>query len=180
MRERRSGFDRRSNEEFTYTKANINTEIDSRVDEDDLVTKNVNDEFEEQLTFGQRVADKVAAFGGSWKFIISFSVVMIVWVIINSILLAEQPFDPYPYILLNLCLSMLAAIQAPFIMLSQRRQEERDRIKNEHNFEVNRNAEKEVVMLHRKMDRLHTDLHWKMDGLHKKLNEKLDKLLPKE
>jgi uncharacterized membrane protein len=120
------------------------------------LAKNINKEFDSQLTFGQRVADKVAAFGGSWTFIIIFASILIAWVALNSIVLAKlkSAFDPYPYILLNLFLSMLAAIQAPIIMMSQNRQAAKDRLDAAHDYEVNLKAELEIAKLHEKIDEL--------------------------
>ena len=111
-------------------------------------------EFEGSFTYGQRLADRIAAFGGSWTFISIFLVVLVVWMGINTWVLLKQPFDPYPYILLNLVLSCLAAIQAPVILMSQNRQEARDRIHAEHDYEVNLKAEIEIRKLHEKMDHL--------------------------
>ena len=122
------------------------------------VSKNPNLEEEERLTFGQRIADRVATFGGSWTFIITFGVVLISWIILNSLLLAGKPFDPYPYILLNLVLSMLAALQAPVIMMSQNRQSAKDRLKSDLDYEVNLKEELEVAQLHRKIDRLNEQM----------------------
>jgi CRP/FNR family transcriptional regulator, cyclic AMP receptor protein len=118
------------------------------------VSRNPNLEEEERLTFGQRVADRVATFGGSWTFIISFGVFLFIWIVINSIVLLSRAFDPYPYILLNLFLSMLAALQAPVIMMSQNRQAAKDRLKADLDYEVNLKAELEVAQLHRKLDHL--------------------------
>ncbi len=115
----------------------------------------VDKEFEDKQTFGQRVADKVAQFGGSWTFIFIFAGVLLTWVGINSIpLILHRPFDPYPYILLNLFLSMLAAIQAPVIMMSQNRQAAHDRMEAQHDYEVNLMAEIEIRDLHDKLDSL--------------------------
>jgi uncharacterized membrane protein len=115
----------------------------------------VDKEFEEALTFGQRVADKVAQFGGSWTFIFIFGGVLLVWVALNTIpLILNKPFDPFPYILLNLVLSMLAAIQAPVIMMSQNRQAAHDRLEARHDYEVNLMAEIEIRDLHDKLDSL--------------------------
>ncbi len=119
------------------------------------ISKAVNEEFEEKMTFGQRVADQVAQFGGSWTFISIFGAVLAVWTIINSIsLILRQPFDPYPYILLNLVLSMLAAIQAPVIMMSQNRQSAKDRLQAQNDYEINLMAEMEIRDLHDKFDSL--------------------------
>jgi uncharacterized membrane protein len=118
------------------------------------IARNVAQDFSEQLTFGQRLADKVATFGGSWTFISIFAVVMVIWVLLNSFVLItyRESFDPYPYILLNLFLSMLAAIQAPIILMSQNRQAYKDRLSAEHDYEVNLKAELEIMALHEKMD----------------------------
>jgi len=120
------------------------------------VTRNVNKEFDEQLTFGQRLADRVASFGGSWTFISIFGAILLFWVILNSFILSKfnSAFDPYPYILLNLFLSMLASIQAPIIMMSQNRQAAKDRLDAAHDYEINLKAELEIASLHAKMDEL--------------------------
>jgi len=120
------------------------------------VARNINKEFDEQLTFGQRLADRVASFGGSWTFIMIFGAILLFWVILNSAVLARynQAFDPYPYILLNLFLSMLASIQAPIIMMSQNRQAAKDRLDAAHDYEINLKAELEIASLHAKMDEL--------------------------
>ena len=120
------------------------------------VARNINKEFDETLTFGQRLADRVASFGGSWTFISIFASVLLIWIILNTFVLARMnaAFDPYPYILLNLFLSMLAAIQAPIIMMSQNRQAAKDRLDAAHDYEVNMKAELEIADLHKKMDEL--------------------------
>jgi uncharacterized membrane protein len=120
------------------------------------IARNTAAESDKNITFGQRAADEVAAFGGSWTFIIMFMVILIIWIILNSFILVKysKTFDPYPYILLNLFLSMLAAIQAPIILMSQNRQAEKDRLNAEHDYEVNLKAELEIMMLHEKMDLL--------------------------
>lgn len=122
------------------------------------VSRNVNVEEQERLTFAERVADRVATFGGSWSFIIIFFTVMLVWVLLNSTALLREHFDPYPYILLNLALSMIAAIQAPVIMMSQNRQAAKDRLKSDLDYQVNFKAELEVANLHRKVDRMYERL----------------------
>jgi uncharacterized membrane protein len=125
------------------------------------VARNVNIEQEERMTLGERVADKVATFGGSWTFILTFATIMLVWVVLNTAVLFRR-FDPYPYILLNLFLSMIAAIQAPVIMMSQNRQASKDRLQADQDYEVNLKAELEIAQLHRKLDHLYTRLeeHW--------------------
>ncbi len=115
--------------------------------------RNPNEVIAEQLTFGDGVADSVARFGGSWKFIITFGVVLVAWVAVN-IGLALRAWDPYPFILLNLFLSMLAAIQAPVIMMSQNRQDAKDRVRSELDFAVNRKAEAEIIQLAAKLHRI--------------------------
>jgi uncharacterized membrane protein len=112
-------------------------------------------DLDDDATFGQRAADAVARFGGSWTFIGLFALVLVGWIVVNSYLLLRQghtPFDPFPYILLNLFLSMLAAIQAPVILMSQNRQGEKDRLTSQNDYEVNLKAELEIMALHEKMD----------------------------
>lgn len=112
------------------------------------------DDDEPQSTAGQRIADKVAAFGGSWKFIIIFSTIIILWIAFNALVLNNKSFDPYPFILLNLILSCLAALQAPVIMMSQNRQEEKDRQRAKNDYMINLKSELEIRMLHEKLDHL--------------------------
>jgi uncharacterized membrane protein len=120
------------------------------------ISQNTNRQFDEKLTFGQRLADRVARFGGSWTFILIFGAVLLSWIVLNSIILARrgEAFDPYPYILLNLFLSMIAALQAPVIMMSQNRQAAKDRLDAGHDYEVNLKAELEILALHEKLDSL--------------------------
>ena len=120
------------------------------------ISKNTTIAHDDSKTTGQCAADAVAIFGGSWTFIILFGVVLICWVVLNSFILANynKAFDPYPYILLNLFLSMLASIQAPIILMSQNRQAELDRMNAEHDYEVNLKAELEIMLLHEKVDLL--------------------------
>ncbi|MEE4113234.1 MAG: DUF1003 domain-containing protein [Desulfobacteraceae bacterium] len=120
----------------------------------DFLTSNLNEEFVSKLTLGEALADRIASFGGSWRFIILFGTVLVAWILINSIALAVKPFDPYPFILLNLVLSCLAAIQAPVIMMSQNRQEAKDRMRSEHDYRINLKAELEIRHLHEKVDHL--------------------------
>ena len=120
------------------------------------ISREVIKEHEDQSTLGQRLADTVASFGGSWTFISIFGVVMFFWILLNSylILFWKKPFDPFPYILLNLILSMLAAIQAPVILMSQNRQAAKDRDEAAHDYEVNLKSELEIMELHEKIDQL--------------------------
>jgi uncharacterized membrane protein len=124
------------------------------VKEEQPVSRNLNREFESSLTLGERLSDGLANFGGSWTFIGIFMAMMVIWMGINGFALLEKPFDPFPYILLNLVLSCLAAIQAPVIMMSQNRQEAKDRLRAEHDFVVNLKAEIEIRKLHERMDHL--------------------------
>lgn len=125
------------------------------------ISRNTNREFDENLTFGQRLADRVAAVGGSWAFIATFCFFLLVWVVLNSFYLLRRgaTFDPYPYILLNLILSILTAIQAPIIMMSENRHAEKDRLQAGHDYEVNFKSELEILGLHEKIDHLR-DNEW--------------------
>lgn len=130
----------------------LNDIVKESLREESLLTNQLKKEDEEtRSTFGERIADKVAQFGGSWTFILSFAGFLIVWIIINSVLLVKG-FDPYPYILLNLMLSCLAALQAPVIMMSQNRKEAKDRERAEDDYLINLKSEIEIRHLHRKID----------------------------
>jgi len=118
------------------------------------VSRNVDASFEQQMTFGERMADRLAELAGSWNFIIGFLGLIALWVMLNASQLVFHAFDPYPFILLNLILSLLAGLQAPVIMMSQNRQEDRDRLRAENDYEVNLKAELEIEQLHQKMDEL--------------------------
>lgn len=123
---------------------NDKTTLTDKIDSDDL----------QDFTFGQRVADKVASFGGSWRFIIIFGVFLFIWISGNIVWLANKGFDPYPFILLNLILSCIAALQAPVIMMSQNRQEEKDRERAKKDYMINLKSELEIRTLHEKIDHL--------------------------
>ncbi len=127
------------------------------IHKDQLLSENIEPDIESVLTRGQRLADKIATFGGSWTFIIVFFSFILLWMVINLWLLLNQPFDPYPFILLNLILSCLAAIQAPIIMMSQNRKEQKDRARSENDYKVNLKAELEIRLLHEKLD--HVIIH---------------------
>jgi uncharacterized membrane protein len=135
----------------------LEQEVIDSIHENDLLSQNLNISFAEERSVGAKISDKVAMFGGSWKFIISFFAILIVWIGFNSIALFGNVFDPYPFILLNLILSCVAAIQAPIIMMSQNRQEAKDRIRSENDYKVNLKAEIEVRTLHEKIDHLLLD-----------------------
>ena len=136
-----------------YLTSLITQEIEA-IKNNSILSENIQDEIEAELTFGQRLADQVASFGGSWTFIITFFSFILVWMIINIWFLATRPFDPFPFILLNLILSCLAAIQAPIIMMSQNRQEQKDRQRGEHDYKINLKAELEIKLLSEKIDHL--------------------------
>ncbi len=122
----------------------------------EILSKNIHVEFDRHLTIGERIADKVAEFGGSWRFIITFTGILVVWVALNTVVLLKRPFDPFPFIFLNLVLSGLAAIQARIIMMSQNRSEAKDRMLGEHDYLVNLKAELEIRHLQEKIDHLLT------------------------
>ena len=125
-----------------------------RISRHETLATNVDAELDRTLTFGQRLSDQVASFGGSWRFLILFAAFMVAWMGLNTWLLATRAFDPFPYILLNLALSCLAAVQAPVILMSQNRQEERDRLRAKNDYLINLKAELEIRLLHEKLDHL--------------------------
>ncbi len=127
--------------------------VKKSLNDNDLIVSKLEDE-PNDFTFGQKVADKVASFGGSWKFIILFGIFILLWILANIYLLLNKGFDPYPFILLNLILSCLAALQAPVIMMSQNRQEEKDRERAKKDYMINLKSELEIRMLHEKLDHL--------------------------
>lgn len=134
--------------------SSVEKEVVNAITENKILTEDVEPLLENQLTLGQRAADRIAEFGGSWMFIICFFVVLIAWIVTNAWFLGKKPFDPYPFILLNLILSCLAAIQAPIIMMSQNRLEQKDRLRGENDYKINLKAELEIKLLHEKIDHL--------------------------
>jgi uncharacterized membrane protein len=150
--------------------------LDSLKDKTTLTDKIDGDELL-SMTLGQRIADKVASFGGSWTFIISFGVFLLVWICINIYWLGNKGFDPYPFILLNLILSSLAAIQAPVIMMSQNRQEEKDRERGKKDYMINLKSELEVRMLHEKLDHLIINQQQEVLEIHKVQIDMLNDIL---
>lgn len=145
-------------------KENVNSEI-------------LNDNEIDTITLGQKLADKVAAFGGSWTFIVSFMLFIVIWIIFNSVVLQNKAFDAYPFILLNLILSCVAAVQAPLIMMSQNRQEEKDRTRAINDYKVNVKNEEEIRMLHKKIDTLLNEHKNQIDNLHQQHQQMLQKIL---
>lgn len=131
--------------------------VEKSIQEEASITEMLHNPHCEQLSFGQRVADKVAAFGGSWTFIIVFCSILFLWICFNVLAIQQWRFDPYPFILMNLVLSCLAALQAPIIMMSQNRQGEKDRKESENDYMVNLKAEMQIRSLHEKMDLLEAE-----------------------
>ncbi|HOX83498.1 MAG TPA: DUF1003 domain-containing protein [Chryseolinea sp.] len=134
--------------------SHLEQEVVKSINENELLSENIESKIDADLKLGDRIADKIATFGGSWTFIISFFLFIIFWIIGNIYLLVASPFDPFPFILLNLLLSCLAAIQAPIIMMSQNRKETKDRQRSEHDYIINLKAELEIRQLHEKIDHM--------------------------
>jgi len=132
----------------------LEKQVMKSLQESEILSKNINIEFDRRLTFGEKLADKFSGFAGSWSFILGFIMVLIIWIFVNVFIIVSKPFDPYPFILLNLVLSCLAAIQAPIILMSQNRQEAKDSLRSEQDYRINLKAELEIRHLHEKMDHL--------------------------
>jgi uncharacterized membrane protein len=132
----------------------LDHEVIESLQQHEILSSDISTQFERKLTFGERLSDHIAEFGGSWKFLITFGAVLLIWIVFNGVVLATGAFDPYPFILLNLILSCLAAVQAPIIMMSQNRAEARDRLRAEHDYKINLKAELEIRHLHEKLDHL--------------------------
>lgn len=162
----------------------LNTIVQSAIEEETLLTTHLSDATEdESRKFGERLADKVASFGGSWAFIITFFSILVAWITLNSFILLNKGFDPYPFILLNLILSCLAAIQAPVIMMSQNRKEAKDRKRSQNDYLINLKSEIEIRSLHQKMDLAIVDqfkhlcaIQQKQLELLEQVNQKIDNL----
>jgi len=154
-------------EKTVLTSLTDNTTLSDKIDGDD----------QQNLTFGQRIADKVASFGGSWTFIISFGVFIFIWICLNIFWLVNKGFDPYPFILLNLILSCLAALQAPVIMMSQNRQEEKDRDRAKKDYMINLKSELEIRTLHEKVDHFIMDQQQELLEIQKTQIEMLTDIL---
>ncbi len=135
----------------------LNKIVSDSIKEEELLVQNLSFGIEEPLNTSERLADKVATFGGSWRFIILFMLLLIVWIVINSVFLQDKAFDPYPFILMNLILSCIAALQAPIIMMSQNRKESKDRKRSENDYLINLKAEIEIRTLHQKINLLMKD-----------------------
>jgi uncharacterized membrane protein len=137
----------------------LEKEVVLRFKEEANISENININIDKNLSLSEKLSDKLADFGGSWTFILSFLLMIAGWIIFNMAISSDFEFDPYPFILLNLILSCMASLQAPIIMMSQNRQEEKDRMRNEHDYQVNLKAELEIRELHLKIDQLMTQ-HW--------------------
>ncbi|MBS3913188.1 MAG: DUF1003 domain-containing protein [Bacteroidetes bacterium] len=140
----------------------LQNEVINAIKHSKILSYKIGNEIAEIPTFGERIADKIALFGGSWTFILSFFGFIMIWIGVNVYFLSQSAFDPYPFILLNLILSCLASIQAPIIMMSQNRQEHKDRIRGEHDYKINLKAELEIKLLHEKMDHLIVHQHQRL------------------
>jgi len=132
----------------------MENQVLNSIAKNELLSKDLEEEMSKDLSPGQRIADKISSFGGSWAFICFFFSFLLIWMSINILVLIKRPFDPYPFILLNLILSCLAAIQAPVIMMSQNRKEEKDRKRSQNDYKINLKAELEIKLLHEKIDHM--------------------------
>lgn len=141
-------------EQETGEMTDLEKEVIDAVQRNKILSENIEEDISEKITFGQLLADKIATFGGSWTFLIMFFSFLFLWIAANVFILAAKAFDIYPFILLNLILSCLAAIQAPIIMMSQNRQGDKDRQRSEHDYKINLKAEIEIRLLHEKLDHL--------------------------
>jgi uncharacterized membrane protein len=142
--------------------SDLEHEVLTSISMNKLISDNIETELDKKLTFGQRLSDRIADFGGSWTFIIFFFTALFIWIAINIFVMVKKPFDPYPFILLNLILSCLASIQAPIIMMSQNRKEARDRLRSENDYKINLKAELEIRVMHEKLDHMLAHQNQKM------------------
>lgn len=155
---------------------NLKQKVLNQLDDQKLLSVEMEPHLDQQLSLGDRLADRMASFGGSWKFLISFSIFMAFWLGANSLIYWWQPTDPYPFIFLNLILSCLSAIQAPVIMMSQNRKEAKDRVRSLHDYQINLKAELEIRILHEKIDHLLSHQWEKMMAIEKIQLELLSEL----
>ncbi len=158
--------------------------VESAIKEEQLIVHNLLNPPTEIITEGQKISDKVARFGGSWRFIMLFCIIIVLWIVFNVISIGYYHFDPYPFILMNLILSCVAAFQAPVIMMSQNRQEEKDRVRNENDYLINLKAEMQIRSLHQKIDLLLEEeiktlfgTQEKQFTLLQKINHQLDRII---
>lgn len=157
----------------------LQKEVIEAIARHEFLSENIDVDYEQTLSFGQRLADKLAKFAGSWMFIIFFFMTLIVWMGINVWIFTKNPFDPYPFILLNLVLSCIAAIQAPIIIMSQNRLEEKDRKRGEHDYKVNLKAELEIRLLDEKMEYMITQQYKRMLEIQELQTDYLGEILKK-
>lgn len=157
--------------------AKIDRDVMEAMQNNALLSENIRDEIEVEPSYGEKLADKVASFGGSWTFIFFFFFFILVWMAINTLAFFNKPYDPYPFILLNLILSCLAAIQAPIIMMSQNRQEQKDRQRAEHDYKINLKAELEIKLLSEKIDHLLVHQNKKLLEIQEVQTDYLDDLM---
>ncbi|MCA5006477.1 DUF1003 domain-containing protein [Sphingobacterium bovistauri] len=157
--------------------ATLDADVLHAINTNSILSENIETTNDKSITTGQRIADKVATFGGSWKFIIIFMSFLTIWMLINAFVLLNKGFDPYPFILLNLILSCVAAIQAPIIMMSQNRQEEKDRARAEQDYKINLKAELEIKLLSEKIDHLIVNQNRKLLEIQEVQTDYLDDLM---
>jgi uncharacterized membrane protein len=178
-----SHYREKANSEYLVKEVGILTELHKKVltsvTNHKTLTDKIDGDEDTVSTLGQRIADKVASFGGSWKFIILFGVLIFIWITLNVFWLVNKGFDPYPFILLNLILSCLAALQAPVIMMSQNRQEEKDRERSKKDYMINLKSEMEIRTLHEKVDHFIMDQHQELLELQKEQLEIMSNILKK-
>ena len=166
-------------EKETGELSQLELDVMQSMQEQELLSRNLNLEFEREVSLGARLADKVAAFGGSWSFVITFFLLIGAWITLNTVRLFGPPMDPFPYILLNLVLSCIAAIQAPVIMMSQNRQEEKDRLRSEQDYRINLKAELEIRHLHEKIDHILAQQWQKLVEIQEIQMERMEEHAPK-
>lgn len=156
--------------------SNLENRVVECISRNEILAVDIDKEYESQLTFSQRLSDRLTSFGGSWTYIILFFVTMTVWIVVNSLALIIRPFDPYPYIFLNLVLSCLSAIYAPVIMMSQNRQDAKDRVRAMHDYQVNLKAEIEIRQIHQKLDEILVNYRDRLMQIEEKQMELLKEL----
>lgn len=157
--------------------SHLEREVLRSMEKQELVSRNTIDDYDQKLTLSQRLADRIASFGGSWRFILIFAGLLFLWIVMNSFVLLYRPFDPYPFIFLNLVLGCITAMQAPIIMMSQNRQEDKDRVRSQHDYQVNLKAELEIRNLHEKMDFLLLNQWQKLLEIQQIQTEMIEELL---
>ena len=164
-------------EEETGNIQTLKKEVLRSISDNEIITNNTNSQITDKMSYGDILSDSVAQFGGSWYFIIIFFIALLLWIFVNSVcIFSEKPFDPYPFILMNLILSCVAAVQAPIVMMSQNRQEKKDRLRAENDYKVNLKSEIEIRTLHEKVDHLLLDQWAKMMKIQEMQIEMLEEI----